>query len=199
VHFTRLLMSTCCTVVAYAVTPPQEPERWIPTFGTTVVIAGGLRGEIYNIPPGTRRLPSFEHLQSVGAIYTNVLNVPVRDFREGFPGVTERFEWFAIDYRGRFWIDKPGKYEFALKSDDGAILYIDDRVAIDNDGLHPPRKRSGAVKLSGGIHSIRVSYFQGPAMQVALVLSVKGVKTGWRIFSADDFAPPSDPELWLVK
>jgi hypothetical protein len=198
-HFTRLLMSTCCTVFAYAAIPPQEPERWIPTFGTTVVISGGLRGEIYNIPSGTRRLPNFERLQSVGAIYTNVLNVPVRDFREGFPGVTERFEWFAIDYRGRFWIDKPGKYEFALTSDDGAILYIDGRVAIDNDGLHPPRKRSGAVKLSGGLHSIRVSYFQGPAMQVALVLSVKRAKTGWRIFSADDFAPPSNPELWLVK
>ena len=42
-----LLMSTC-----FSRASRQEPARWIPTFGTTVVIAGGLRGEIYNIPQG---------------------------------------------------------------------------------------------------------------------------------------------------
>ncbi len=174
----------------------QPPERLIPTFGTTVVISGGLRGEIYNIPPKTRHLPKFENLQPIGAIYTYSLNVPVRDFREGFPGVTDRFEWFAIDYRGKFWIAKPGKYEFSLLSDDGAMLYIDDRTVVSNDGLHPPRKRHGVVTLTRGMHNMRVSYFQGPAMQVALILSVKREKEAWRIFSMNDFSPPTDPELW---
>jgi hypothetical protein len=173
-------------------TPPPEPSA--PTFGTTVVIPGGLHGEVYYIPPGTPRLPNFEKMEPVGAIYTDSLNISARDFREGFPGVTTRFEWFAIDYRGRFWVGKPGKYQFALLSDDGAILYIDDRVLIDNDGMHPPKTGSRTVMLGGGIHRLRVSYFQGPRFQVALVLSVKGPDERWRPFSAGEFSPPSNPE-----
>ena len=174
----------------------QPPDPLIPTFGTTVVIPGGLRGEIYYIPEGTPRLPKFERLEPVGVIYTDSLNIPARDFRGGFPGLTSRFEWFAIDYRGRFWIEKPGKYQFVLTSDDGSILYIDDRVVIDNDGMHEPQTESKAITLSGGIHRIRVSYFQGPRFQVALVLSVKGTGERWRPFSAREFSPPSNPEAW---
>ncbi len=175
-------------------TPPHEPV--VPTFGTTLVIPGGLRGEIYYIPPGTPRLPKFEKMEPVGVIYTDSLNISARDFRSGFPGVTSRFEWFAIDYHGRFWIDKPGGYQFALMSDDGSILYIDDRVLIDNDGMHPPETGTKTVTLAGGIHRLLVSYFQGPRLQVALVLSVKGPGERWRPFSTGEFSPPSNPEAW---
>jgi hypothetical protein len=34
-----------------------------------------------------------------------------------------RLEWFAIDYRCRFWTEKPGKHQFALVSGDGSKLY----------------------------------------------------------------------------
>ncbi len=45
--------------------------------------------------------------------------------RLGFPGLTDRFEWFAMDYSGKFWIDRTGLYRFRLVSDDGAMLYVD--------------------------------------------------------------------------
>src|SRR6185369_16115150 len=101
--------------------------------GTTVVIPSGLRGNIYRIRRNSARLPDFRRLKPVGAIYTDSLNVPPQDFRQGFPGVTKRFEWFAIDYTGRFWIEHPGRYRFLLMSDDGSKLYIDDAVVVDND------------------------------------------------------------------
>jgi hypothetical protein len=136
-------------------------------------------------------------MKPVGTIYTTALNVPTRDFTQGFPGVTKRFEWFAIDYTGRFWIQKPGVYEFNLTSDDGAKLYIDGRESIDNDGQHPPVTRQGRTSLSGGIHRIRVSYFQGPRYQVALVLKVAGPDDKEpRVFSTDEFKPPPHPEDW---
>jgi hypothetical protein len=172
-------------------TPP------VPTFGTTVVIPSGLRGQIYYIHRNSKALPQFERLKPVGTIYTTALNVPPRDFNEGFPGVTDRFEWFAIDYTGRFWIQKPGVYEFALTSDDGAKLYIDDRELIDNDGQHQPVTEQGRINLRGGIHRIRVSYFQGPRYQVALVLKVAGPDDEeLRVFSTDEFKPPPHPEDW---
>ena len=171
-------------------------EDPIPTFGTTVVIPSGLQGTVYHIHHNTARLPKFDKMKSVGTIYTTSLNIPPQDFQQGFPGVTKRFEWFAIDYAGRFWIPKPGVYRFVLTSDDGSKLYIDDELAVDNDGQHPPVTQSANVTLSGGIHRIRVSYFQGPRFQVALQLQVAGEGEKLRFFSTDEFKPPPNPETW---
>jgi hypothetical protein len=172
----------------------QQPPP--PTFGTTVVDPAGLRGDIYLLPHSTLVLPDFRTLKPTGAVYTSTLNVPPQDFRAGFPGVTDRFEWFAIDYNGRFWIEKPGRYIFVLTSDDGARLYIDDQLIADNDGLHQSEDRVCSIRLAGGIHRIRVSYFQGPRFTVALVLRVAGPREQMRIFSTDEFKPPPNPENW---
>jgi len=167
-----------------------------PTFGTTVVIPSGLRGQVYHIGHNTKKLPDFRKRKPVGTIYTSSLDVPPQDFQQGFPGVTKRFEWFAIDYTGRFWIDDPGMYTFSLLSDDGSKLYIDDELVVDNDGLHPPEEKQGSLELAGGIHRIRVSYFQGPKFQVALQLKVASAGQALRIFSTDEFKPPPNPEQW---
>jgi len=171
----------------------------VPTFGTTVVLPGGLTGVIYSISPLSKSLPYFPSLDPLGVIYTSTLNITPRNFREGFPGVTNRYEWFAIDYSGRFWIENPGPYRFELTSDDGSRLYIDDQQVVNNDGLHPPETRNGAVQLPGGIHRIRVSYFQGPRDTVALVLRVAGLGEEWRVFSTEEFKPPPDPATWVYQ
>ena len=169
--------------------PPGQPQA---TFGVTVVDTTGLEGKIYFLKRDTPRLPNFQKMKPKGSIYTSELNIPLRHFREGFPGVTKRFEWFAIDYSGRFWIDQPGIYRFALTSDDGSKLYVDDDVVIDNDGVHPNEKRDGSVILAAGLHRIRVSYFQGPRDAVALVLEVARPGDHWRIFNTHDFRPKAE-------
>jgi len=167
------------------------------TFGTTVVIPSGLRGLIYYMREGEAWLPDFSRIRPVGVIYTTSLNVPPQDFSFGFPGVTSRYEWFAIDYRGRFWIDTPGDYQFSLTSDDGSILYIDEHSLINLDGMHQPQTQLQRIHLDCGIHHIRVSYFQGPRYQVALLLLISGgAKKKWRLFSTEEFKPPSNPEDW---
>ncbi|MGI8922669.1 MAG: alpha-L-fucosidase [Fimbriimonadales bacterium] len=50
-------------------------------------------------------------------------------------------------------------YRFALSSDDGAQLWIDGNLVIDNDGLHSIVEKSGAAPLARGDHSIRVDWF----------------------------------------
>ena len=169
-----------------------------PTFGTTVVIPAGLHGTVYLIPNGTTVLPDFhdERLQRVGELWTNSLNIPPRHWSTGFPGLTDRSEWFAIDYDGRFWIDKPGRYAFALLSDDGSRLFIDNVPLIDNDCQHPPDLRIVAAKLEGGAHRLRVSYFQGPRDCLALVLAVAGPNEEWKVFNIQEFKPPANPEDW---
>ena len=153
---------------------------------------------VYHIRRNSTRLPDFSRLKPAGTIYTASLNIPPQDFREGFPGVTKRSEWFAIDYTGRFWIEHAGRYTFILTSDDGARLSLDDQLIVDNDGTHAPEDATGSAGLSRGIHRIRVSYFQGPRFQVALVLRVAPPGEPLRIFSTDEFAPPPHPENWPV-
>src|SRR5579863_5765363 len=160
---------------------PSPPEAPVTTFGVTVVDNTGLEGKIYLIKPRSPKLPKFKKMKPSGSIYATELNVPPRNFLEGFPGVTDRLEWFAIDYSGRFWIEQAGIYRFALVSDDGANLFIDNVKVIDNDGLHPASRRVGHVELSGGVHRMRVSYFQGPGGAVALVLEVAPPNEQWRI------------------
>jgi hypothetical protein len=171
---------------------PGPADGSIPTFGVTVVDNAGLRGQVYLIPEGSQSLPKFKKLKPIGALYTSSLNIPPRSFTEGFPGITNRFEWFAIDYTGRFWIETPGRYRFGLLSDDGSKLYIDHKTVIDNDGVHPPKALTATVKLRGGIHSIRVSYFQGPRAELALILGVAelGAKE-FRVFDTHEFRPPN--------
>lgn len=186
---------SCLIALGICVGALAQPQS-VATFGTTVVVPGGLVGVVYYIPASSQSLPYFETLNPIGVIYTSSLNVPQRDFREGFPGVTHRYEWFAIDYRGRFWIQKPGVYQFALTSDDGSKLYIDDQLTVNNDGIHSSQVKMASLGLDGGIHSIRVSYFQGPGYEVALVLRVAPPGEGWRVFSTDEFRPPPNPEAW---
>ena len=180
-------------LIAAVLSPGQEQPV---SFGTTVVVPGGLEGVVYHISKRSKEIPDLSKIKPQGKIYVSALNVPLRDFTEGFPGVTKRQEWFAIDYSGRFWIDKPGLYRFALTSDDGSKLYIDDRTVVDNDGIHPLDTKSGSVELAGGIHRIRVQYFQGPRLQVALVLQIAGPNQDLRVFSTDEFRPPANPEDW---
>ena len=190
------MRQVCLALFACALLCAAQDE---PTaiFGTTVVIPSGLRGLVYHIHHNRTVLPDFEKLKPAGPpIYTSSLNLPPQDFRQGFPGVTKRNEWFAIDYNGKFWIAEPGMYSFSLLSDDGAKLYIDDQVIINNDGVHAPLEKTGAVELAGGLHRIRVSYFQGPKYQIALVLKVAGPGQEARVFSTDEFKPPPDPGQW---
>jgi hypothetical protein len=100
-----------------------------------------------------------------------------------------------VNYQGRFGVDTAGKYEFDLLSDDGAKVYIDDKLVVSDDTPHSPRHSRGKIQLNTGTHGIRVSYFQGPRIEVALVLLVKPPRHGWRLFDTRDFPTPEEPAL----
>jgi len=189
-------MRYVCLLASFLVSLPAVAQDPVAVFGTTVVIPSGLKGDIYHLPTNTQTLEGLTRLRPEGSIYTTALNVPPQDFLIGFPGITKRFEWFAIDYSGKFWIENPGLYRFRLVSDDGAMLYIDGQLVADNDGVHSTEVRLGSIRLAGGMHTIRVPYFQGPGDTVALMLEVAGPGEQPRIFSTDEFKPPVNPETW---
>jgi hypothetical protein len=130
--------------------------------------------DLYQLAPNTQKLPDYAQLQSIKKICLAQLDIKVRKFSEGFPGVANLFEWFSLDMNFIVKVPQDGLYEFKLIADDGANLYIADQKIIDNDGVHPVLEKTGSVELKAGDVNFHVSYFQGPRFDIALELMWKG-------------------------
>jgi len=128
------------------------------------------------------RVTDIRQCEAAGVFFTDVINVPPRSFTDGFPGITERTEWFKIEFRGTFTAEEADYYRFRLLSDDGALLYIDDYLIIDNDGMHEPRSREMTITLDAGEHAFRLVYWQGQRVRIALQLFVKRYNHVERLF-----------------
>jgi hypothetical protein len=151
---------------------PPAPSGGDPFGSKTRTRKKSFVGEIFLVSPGTPSLPDFKG-PSEGKIYAESLNIEPRSFEKGFPGLTDRFEWFAIRYTGEFEAEKNGVYAFRLHSDDGSRMWINGNLAIDNDGLHEPRSVRQKIRLKKGKHTLIIDYMQGPAMDVCLQLFVQ--------------------------
>jgi hypothetical protein len=147
--------------------------------------AGRMRGRAYYIPEETRMLPNFDTLSPFQTVCLDRLDVtPRRSVYPAFPGLQDRYRWFAVDLQGSFVVENPGLYYFRLTSDDGSRFYVDDTLVIDNDGYHPPRMALAAARLTAGPHTIRVPYWQGPG-PLALVLEVARPGEPYHVFQID--------------
>jgi type 1 glutamine amidotransferase len=99
------------------------------------------------------------------------------DGAEAFGGLGDLF---AAEVIGSLWIDEPGRYGFALESDDGSRLTIDGAVVIDNDGLHSATRAEGSAELTPGAHPFRIAYFENAGDQT-LRLEWKPLGGGWAV------------------
>lgn len=70
-------------------------------------------------------------------------------------------EKLGLRFIGYIDIPVEGVYTFETVSDDGSRLWIDDELAVDNDGSHGMRFRRGRVALREGLHRFRLEYVQG--------------------------------------
>jgi len=157
-------------------------------FGTATKTELSLEGRIYFLSEKAVKLPDFAKEKSQGSIFADQFDVAPQDFTTGFPGVTNRFEWFAIDYQGTIYVPATGEYAFRLFSDDGSKLYLDGQVVIDMDKIQGWDTADGKVRLSQGDHQFRLSYFQGPATQLGLRLLYTPPGSDFeRVFRLKDF------------
>ena len=149
--------------------PPSEPPDNV--FGYDRPVYGCFEGHVYFLPEDTSTLPrDYSGLEPRSVLYACEWDIPTRAWEQGFPGVSDRIEWFAIRYTGAFRVAKAGSYEFRISSDDGAKLLIDGKLVVDNDGVHPPREASGEIHLTAGDHDMVLEYFQGPRYHINLQL-----------------------------
>ncbi len=67
----------------------------------------------------------------------------------------------GIIYEGYLLADADEMYTFNVTSDDGAVLYIDDEMILDNDGEHAAVAALASVPLRKGYHKMWLHYFDG--------------------------------------
>jgi hypothetical protein len=93
-----------------------------------------------------------------------IVPAAAQSFEEGFPGVKDQFEWFAIDFETTlFWPPElVGDYEFRLQSDDGSVLIINRNIIVNNDSTDGKKTETGTYTLKMGSQKLRLRYFQGP-------------------------------------
>jgi hypothetical protein len=119
------------------------------------------KGSLSKIPAGSTKLPAMASQQVIGYVFLSELNINVRPFTEGFPGLDPNLkENFAIRYEAPLVVSTEADYEFKLAADDGAVFLIDGTPIVDNDGKHDFKDVTGPVHLVTGTHVMTVDYFQ---------------------------------------
>lgn len=196
----------------------------------------GLVAQLYYRGQGQ---PDFPNVQSYidSAIKSNKylffsdLNVPTRIFSLGFPtqtgGVVQNDmnenlnEYFALRFQSVFKLsagDEEGDYEFALLSDDGAMMRMkqDDnsfKVIVENDGHHPTRMGCGTQIVPITKESeilVQMDYYQGPRHHIAMIPMFRkvngtpqaeplcGVTGNETYFNYNNNSSPQQPYLALL-
>ncbi len=176
-------VSTVPTIPVTPVTPTTPVDAPTRGFGirgpriTSPIIfgngqSGAFVGEAFVIQSGTPRLPNLSDSIPFATLFTNSFEVKPQAFAGGFPGALRQDDWFAIRFEGDFIIEGDGLAEFALTSDDGAILSIDGQTLIDSGSSHTTTTVNAKRDMTKGQHHLRLDYFQGARGQVALSLDV---------------------------
>lgn len=71
----------------------------------------------------------------------------------------EYAETYSVRWEGYLYVPRNSKYLLSITSDDGALVYLDDNLLLDNGGIHPARKEETKVFLPRGNHKIKILYF----------------------------------------
>lgn len=123
-------------------------------------IANSSAGINYAVYEGEwSKLPAFDSLKPISSGI-------VKDFDIGSKQGSDNY---AFVFDGLIKIPADGVYTFYISSDDGSKLLIDDKVLVDNDGMHGIAEKSNEIPLANGYHAIKVLFFErsgGDALQV---------------------------------
>ncbi len=90
------------------------------------------------------------------------------DYKANSSGIIDLFkfpsqkmpEHFGMIYKGFIKIPKTGVYTFSITSNDGSKFFIDNKLIVDNDGLHGSTMRRGQIALEKGFFPFKLVYFQ---------------------------------------
>lgn len=96
---------------------------------------------------------------------------------------------YGYIFTGYILVPEDGNYEFMTISDDGSVLYIDDKKVVENDGSHAAIMASGRITLRKGYHSYKLMYFED--------YEGEHLGWGWKTPSSSRFEAIPDSNLFV--
>jgi hypothetical protein len=82
-----------------------------------------------------------------------------KDFAKEIPGFN-RNNKYMMRFRGYYVAASAGTYGFQTCSDDGSMIYIKDKLVVNNDGDHGRKCKSANVKLTKGWNKLTVTFYE---------------------------------------
>ena len=79
---------------------------------------------------------------------------------------------FGYEFTSWVAVPETAVYKFVVGSDDGAALWIDGNLVVDNDGSHSFCEKTGKVYLEKGFHKVDLKYFDSTHGQKLYVYAV---------------------------
>ncbi|MEZ6039187.1 MAG: trypsin-like peptidase domain-containing protein [Planctomycetaceae bacterium] len=128
----------------------KRPDEAATAIDTTK-LQPGLNYELF--PGQYSLLPDFAQLNAASSGVTK--SVSLAEVKR------ESNDYYAVTMSGYLHMETEGLIRLTLISDDGSKAFLNDRLLIDNDGNHPPSGVGEWLRLSKGMHRIRIEYFQG--------------------------------------
>lgn len=130
------------------------------------------KGKVYKYSNARKYIKFEEDYQDkyelLNQLEWRTINVPQRDVEEGFPNV-DRNGAFGIMFESKFKIEEAGMYRFAITSDDGSIIWINDRRVIDSDCSNGMHMKDDTIALTADMYDIRIWYYQAYPMMFGIV------------------------------
>jgi len=77
-----------------------------------------------------------------------------------FTRLCSRDDNISARWTGKVIVAKPGKYTFHMTADDGARVWVDDRLVADAWISSAGKEVQGVVQLAAGTHTLDVNYYQ---------------------------------------
>ncbi len=135
-------------------------------------------GTVYKIPEH-RLMHGFKKevykYRVIKEIKWDEINVSDRLVDDGFPDVDIRTA-FGIIFKTKMTIPIDGYYKFSINSDDGSIVWIDDKLAVHNDYHHGMNKEENILQLTEGVHEVRIWYYQAYENRFGIEFDAKFMK-----------------------
>ncbi len=118
-------------------------------YGDETLTVQNMKYEVYDYAGDV--LPEIDTLTLIGEGETDSFNVAA---------LTPQREHFAMDITGELVVPREGDYLFQTLLDDGGNLYIDDELVVYNGGELEFEQLGGIVRLTEGVHKLRLVFFQ---------------------------------------
>lgn len=138
-------------------------------------VTNGLTCTLYTVPTTTIQIVGATGLVNIGTfLYTGNFNVSNTSTNLGLPILPLPIQsvyqnWFILKCTGMIAITQSGWVEFDTTSDDGANLFVDGAILVNNDGLHGAQSKSNVKFLQANMHTFEIDYFQANGNQALTV------------------------------